>query len=67
MKGLDHSGDSLSNSWAFFVSENVQKMATKGQLILKCLFGIFNSPKKRAKKFDFATMVPHVELFSLVF
>ena len=28
-------------------------VTTKGQLILKCLFGIFNSPKKRKKKFDF--------------
>ena len=27
----------------------------KGQLISKCLFGIFNSPKKRTKKFDFNT------------
>ena len=36
---------------------------TKGQLISKCLFGIFNSPKKRTKKFDFTTtMVPQVEL-----
>ena len=24
----------------------------KGQLISKCLFGIFNSPKKRMKKFE---------------
>ena len=39
----------------------------KGQLISKCLFGIFNSPKKRAKKFDFTTMVPQVELFSFIF
>ena len=27
--------------------------AAKGQLISKCLFGIFNSPKKRTKKFEF--------------
>ena len=40
---------------------------TKGQLISKCLFGIFNSPKKRMKKFDFTTMVPQVELFLFVF
>ena len=39
----------------------------KGQLISKCHFGIFNSPKKRTKKFDFTTIVPHVELFSFVF
>ena len=36
----------------------------KGQLISKCLFGGFNSPKKRTKKFDFTTMVPQFELFS---
>ena len=29
----------------------------KGQLISKCLFGFFNSPKKQTKKFDFTTMV----------
>ena len=28
----------------------------KGQLISKCLFGIFNSPKKGTKKFDFTTI-----------
>ena len=40
--------------------------STKGQLISKCLFGVFNSPKKRTKKFDFTTMVPQVELFSFI-
>ena len=40
---------------------------TKGQLISKCLFGIFNSPKKRTKKFDFTTIVPQVKLVSFVF
>ena len=39
----------------------------KGQLISKCLFGIFNSPKKQTKKFNFTTMVPQVVLFSFVF
>ena len=39
----------------------------KGLLISKSLFGIFNSPKKRLKKFDFTTMVPQVKLFSFVF
>ena len=39
----------------------------KGQLISKCLFGIFNSPKKRTKKFDFTTMVTQVELLLFVF
>ena len=40
---------------------------SKGQLISKCLFGIFNSPKRQTKKFDFITMVPQVELFSFIF
>ena len=39
----------------------------KGQLISKYLFGIFNSPKKRMKKFNFTTMIPQVDLFSFVF
>ena len=39
---------------------------SKGQLISKCIFGIFNSPKKQTIKFDFTTMVPQVELFSFV-
>ena len=46
----------------------------KGQLILKCLFGIFNSFKKRTKKFDLTTIqwylksVPkrHVSLVSSI-
>ena len=39
----------------------------KGQLISKCLCGIFNSPKKRTKKkINFTTMVPQVELFLFV-
>ena len=41
--------------------------AGKGQLISKCPFGIFNSPKKRTKKSNFTTIVPQVELFSFVF
>ena len=39
----------------------------KGQLISKCLFGIFNSPKKWTKKFNLSTILPQVELFSFVF
>ena len=35
-----------------YILTNIQ---TKGQLISKCLFGIFNSPKKRTKKLDFTT------------
>ena len=43
-------------------------MVTKGQLISKRPFGIFNSPKKRTKKFDFiATMIPQVDLVLFVF
>ena len=42
-------------------------MIPKGQSISRCLFGIFNSPKKRTKEFDFTTMVPQVKLFSFVF
>ena len=43
--------------------------STKGQLISKCLFGIFNSSQKQMKEFDLAvtTMVPQVELFLFVF
>ena len=40
------------------------KTFSKGQLISKCLFGIFNSPKKRTKKVDF---IPQVKLFRLFF
>ena len=40
---------------------------SKGQLISKCLFGIFNSPKKWTKKFNFNPTVTQVELFSFVF
>ena len=39
----------------------------KGQLISKCIFVVFNSPKKRIKKFDFTTMVPQVEIFFVHF
>ena len=39
----------------------------KGQLISICLFGIFNSPKKQTKTFDFITMVPQAEWFLFVF
>ena len=51
----------VANSKIFFV------IITKGQLISKCLFGIFNSPKKRTKKFNFTTTIPQVDLFSFVF
>ena len=42
-------------------SPHENKINYKGQLIPKFLFGIFNSPKKRKKKFDFTTIVPQVE------
>ena len=42
-------------------------VAIKGHLISKCLFGIFNSPKKGTKTFDFTTMAPQVEMFLFVF
>ena len=56
----------LSNPW-FMTAEIVQKSHskgidlckmgwTKGQLISKCLFGIFNSPKKCMNEFGFTTM-----------
>ena len=42
-------------------------MIAKGQLISKGLFGILNSPKKRAKKFVFTSMIPQVDFFPFVF
>ena len=39
----------------------------KGQLISTCLFGIFNSSKKRTKKFNFTNMVRQVELILFFF
>ena len=39
----------------------------KGQSISKCLFGIFNTPKKWTKKFYFSTMVSQVEFFFVQF
>ena len=52
-----------------FIFCNVYPGTIKGQLISKYLFGIFNSSKKRTKKFDLTTMVvvPQVELFSFLF
>ena len=38
-----------------------------GQLISKGLFGILNSSKKGTKKFNLATRIPQVDLFSFVF
>ena len=43
------------------------QITTGRQLFLKYLFGIFNSPKKQTKKFDFTTMVSQVKLFRSFF
>ena len=41
---------------------------TKGQIISKGHFGVFNSSKKQTKIFDFTTtMIPQVDFFSFVF
>ena len=42
----------LPNLWVSFYL----RLFCKGQLISKCLFGIFNSPNKQTKKFDLTTM-----------
>ena len=50
------------------LSEEFKKInaGTKGQLISKCPFGNFNSPKKWTKKFDFTSMALQVELFLFI-
>ena len=35
-------------------------LATKGQLISKCLFGVFNSPKKRTKTIQLEVVKLHL-------
>ena len=40
------------------VDSDPQSDSFEDQLILKYLFGIFNSSKKRTNKFDLTTMVP---------
>ena len=47
--------------------EHSQSMLSKGQLISKCPFVIFNSSKKRMKKFNLTTMIPQIDLFSFIF
>ena len=55
-------------SWSItMISWGPLSYQTKGQVISKSIFVIFNSPKKQPKKFDFTTMAPQVELFSFVF
>ena len=49
------------------ILSNYAKRIRKGQLILKCLFDIFNSPITNKKKINFTSMVPQVEYFSFVF
>ena len=56
-----------SKIWPYFLTYTMNFDCSKGQLISKSLFGIFNSPKKRTKKFGFKNMVPQVKLFSFVF
>ena len=51
------------NLWSWSLSDS----RAKGQLISKGLFGILDSSKKRTKKFDLATMIPQVDLFSFFF
>ena len=43
------------------------KLNAKGQLISKCLFGVFNSPKNKQKQFDLRHHSSKVEFFSFVF
>ena len=43
------------------------RKTAKGQLISKCLCGIFNSSNKQTKKFDLTTMALQVELFLFIF
>ena len=57
----------LLGIWVRYTKMTLVIFDLKGQLISKCLFGTFNSPKKRTKKFDFTTIVPQVKLFSFVY
>ena len=45
----------------------LKKLFTKGQLISKCLFGVFNSPKKRTKTIRPEVHIIVVEFFCWVF
>ena len=45
----------------------VVRSTAKGQLISKCLFGIFNSSITNEKIRPITTKLPHVDLFSFVF
>ena len=40
-----------------------KKISVKGQLISKCLFGVFNSPKKERKQFNLGYHSSKVEFF----
>ena len=52
---------SLQITW-FLAFERISGgIFCKGQLISKCIFGIFNSPKRRTRKFDFTATVPQVK------
>ena len=61
-KKSPHSKFYVNEKFTFF---KLSIYPAKGQLISKCVCGFFNSPKKRTKIFDFTTMVPQVELFTL--
>ena len=65
---LPHSGGALKCFYWYLSTRIFELLSSssglpKGQLILKYLFGIFNSPPKEQKKNDFITMVPQVELY----
>ena len=57
----------IAKWWGSFKTYTAIQTSSKGQLISKGLFGIFNSPKKLTKKINFTTMVSQVELFLFVF
>jgi hypothetical protein len=43
-----------------YAMQFVQNGVLKGQLISKCLLSVFNSSKKRTKKFDLTAMIPRI-------
>ena len=58
---------SLPSEGGFGTAQIKTIASVKGQLILKLLFGIFNSPKKQTRKFDFTTMDLKLNCFRLFF
>ena len=57
----------IEEFWGFQAIYLQTELNFKGQLISKCLFGIFNFAKKRMKKFNLTNMVPQINLFLFVF